>query len=418
MELALTLPAFRRIPRTALLLTVAALGFTGTLGCSRHTAADAATPPAEHPPKRVRVVTVAEEPWPATVRVQGSLLADEDAVIGSKLAGRVEKVNIDLGSVVKRGASLVEIDCDELKLRVQQAEAMLEQACAAIGKTPDDDETTLQLETSPPVMLEQALVDEAKAAVKRAEQLLPTRAMTDAEYETFVAQLKTAEARYMSAVNAVREQISLIGVRRAELALSEQQLNEAVIVAPFDALVDAKRVSPGAYVQLGQAVASLVRIDRLRFTAGVPESRASRIEVGKPISIQVAGAEKPILVEVSRVSPTVVQSSRSVRIEADVPNPDLELQAGLFAQAEITIDADATALAVPATAVTQFAGVQKVWVVRNGQSEQATVHIGRHDDQRIEILDGVKPGDVILVNAADGHDGPVIAEAEPASPQT
>jgi RND family efflux transporter MFP subunit len=412
------MPSFPRCTPRATLLIVAAWGVAAAAGCSRHTAADAATPAAEHPPKRVRVVTMAEDPWPTTVRVQGSLLADEDAVIGSKLAGRVEKVNIDLGSVVERGASLVEIDCEELKLRVQQAEAMLEQACAAIGKTPDDDEKTLKLENSPPVMLEQALVDEAQAAVERAERLLPTRAITDAEHETFIAQLKTAEARYMSAVNNVREQISLIGVRRAELALAKQQLKDAVIVAPFDALVDAKRVSPGAYVQLGQTVAALVRIDRLRFTAGVPESRASEIEEGQPISIQVAGADEPIVVKVSRVSPTVVQSSRSVRIEADVPNPDLELQAGLFAQAEITIDAESTAMSAPASAVTQFAGVQKVWVVRKGNAEQVTVRIGRRDGQRIEILDGLQPGDVILVDGSQGHDGPVIVEVDPTSTQT
>lgn len=381
-------------------------------GCAKHPAADAAAPVEKVAAKRVQVVTAALEPWPTTVRVQGSLLADEDAVIGSKLAGRVEKVNIDLGAVVKRGTALVELDQDELKLRVQQSRAMLEQACSAIGKTPDDDETTLDFEQSPPVMLERALVDEAKAAVKRAEQLLPTRAMTDAEYETFVAQLKTAEARYLSAVNSVREQVALIGVRRAELAVAEQQLADAVIVAPFDAIVDAKRVSPGAYVQLGQAVAALVRIDRLRFTAGVPESRASRIEVGKPVSIRVAGIEKPIDVEVSRVSPTVVQSSRSVRIEADVPNPDLALQAGLFAQAEILIDADATALAVPASAVTQFAGVQKVWTVRDGRCAQTTVRIGRRDDERIEILSGLEPGAVIVAVAAEGHDGPVIPVTE------
>jgi RND family efflux transporter MFP subunit len=171
-------------------------------------------------------------------------------------------------------------------------------------------------------------------------------------------------------------------------------------------------------VQLGQAVAALVRIDCLRFTAGVPESRASRIEEGQPISIQVAGADEPIVANVSRVSPTVVQSSRSVRIEADVPNPDLALQAGLFAQAEIIIDADATALCVPASAVTQFAGVQKVWVVRSGKSEQATVRIGRRDGQRIEILDGLTPGDVILVDGSQGHDGPVIVETDVAGTQT
>jgi RND family efflux transporter MFP subunit len=363
-------------------------------------------------PKSVRVITVRQEPWPVTVRVQGSLLADEDAVIGSKLAGRVESVAVDLGSVVKRGESLVLLDPAELELRVKQAEAQLEQACAAIGKTPADDETSLVLENAPPVMLEQALVDEAKAAVARADRLLPSNAITDAEYETFLAQRKTAEARYMSAINAVREQVSLIGVRRAELGLARQQLADTRVVAPFDAQVAERSVSPGAYVQVGQAVVALVRIDRLRFTAGVPESHASRLEIGQPIEIRIAGVQAPIVAAISRVSPMVVQSSRSVRIEADVPNADLALQAGLFAEAEITVDATATALAAPLSAVTQFAGVQKVWVIVDGQAKQATVHTGRRGDARVEILDGVLPDAVIVANAAEGHEGAVTPLAD------
>lgn len=403
----------RNILVWSLLVVAAACPF---LGCEEHPAVGASDVVAREKPesKSVRVVAARLEAWPLTVRVQGSLLADEDAIIGSKLAGRVESVSVDLGSVVKRGEPLVELDRNELELRVRQAEAMLAQACAAIGKTPDDDEVKLQLETSPPVMLEQALVDEAKAAVARADRLMPTGAMTDAEHETFVAQLKTADARYMSAVNSVREQVSLIGVRRADLALARQQLEDARIVAPFDALVDARRVSPGAYVQVGQAVAALVRIDRLRFTAGVPESHAARVAIGQPIAIRVAGIKDPLVVAVSRVSPTVVQSSRSVRIEADVPNPDLALQAGLFGEAEITVDPEATALAVPATAVSQFAGVQKVWKVSDGKSTQTTVHIGRRDNERVEILDGLEAGALIVASAADGHDGPITPLPDPA----
>jgi RND family efflux transporter MFP subunit len=346
------------------------------------------------------------------------LLADEQAVIGTRLAGRVEEVFVDLGSVVKRGEVLMRLDRRELQLRVQQAEAQLEQACAAIGKRPTDDETATMITAAAPVLLEQAMVDEAQAAVNRADRLLPTNAITDAEHETFTAQLKTAKARYMSAVNAVHEQISTIGVRRAELALAKQQLDDAEVVAPFDALVEARQVSPGTYVQIGQAVASLVRIDRLRFTAGVPESQAARIQQSQPIAIRIAGAEAPIAVKVSRVSPIVVQSSRSVRIEADVPNENLELQAGLFAEAEITVDASATALAVPASAVSQFAGVQKVWVVRDGRATQTTVRTGRRDKGRIEILDGLPDGSSIVELAAEGHEGPVepVADAESTIP--
>jgi RND family efflux transporter MFP subunit len=382
-------------------------------GCGHHEIpASMATPRDEGPSKEVHVVVASVQSWPFTVRVQGSLLADEDAVIGSKLAGRVEKVNVDLGSVVKRGEVMVELDQQELKLLVQQAEAQLRQACSAIGLVPDDNESALVLENSPPVMLEQALVDEAQAGVARAERLMPTRAMTEGEYDTFVAQLKTAQARYRSAINGVREQISLIGVRRADLALAKQQLADAQIVAPFDALVNARRVSPGAYLQVGQAVMALVRIDRLRFTAGVPEVHSGELEVGQSIAIRVAGRDEPIPAKICRISPTVVQTSRSVRMEADVANEDLSLQAGLFGEAEIVVDPAAKALAVPAAAVSQFAGVQKVWLVANGRCEQRTVHIGRRDTDRIEIVEGLADGDVIVSRADQGREGPVVAVNE------
>jgi RND family efflux transporter MFP subunit len=347
--------------------------------------------------------------------VQGSLLAHEDSVIGSKLACRVDSVAVDLGSVVKKGDTLVTLDRSELDLRVQLAEANLRQACSAIGLTPDGDENKVDYKNSPRVELEQALVDEAQAGVTRGKQLLPTRAITGAEYDTMVAQLKAAQARYDSAVNAVAEQISLIGVRRKELALAQQAAIDATIVAPFDGIVEERRVSPGEYVQIGQAVVTLVRTDRLRFTAGVPESKAAPIQTGQRVEIRVAGKPEPVSAVISRVSPTVTLTSRAVRIEADVTNPDLELQAGLFAEADIVVDPDDETLAVPAGAVTRFAGVQKVWLVAQGAARQQTVRAGREADGRIEILDGLKAGDIVVSNAKEGHDGPVIAVEKPTS---
>jgi RND family efflux transporter MFP subunit len=366
-------------------------------------------------PKQVAVVKAALHPWPRTVTVQGSLLAQEDAVIGTKLAARVDSVPVDLGSVVKRGDTLVTLDRSELDLRVQLAEANLKQACAAIGLTPDGDENQVQYANSPRVELEQALVEEAQAAVNRAQQLLPTRAITGAEYDTMIAQLKAAQARYDSAINAVAEQVSLIGVRRKELALAQQQVTDSQILAPFDGIVDERRVSPGEYVQIGQPVVTLVRADRLRLTAGVPESKAAPIKSGQRVEIRLAGKSEPVTAVVSRVSPTVTLTSRSVRIEADVPNPDLVLQAGLFAEADIIVDAAAEALAIPATAVSRFAGVQKVWLVADGAAGQQTVRTGRESHGRIEILAGLVAGNTVVANAAEGHDGPVIAIDKPAA---
>src|SRR5690606_38860552 len=128
-------------------------------GCQRSAGPNAAeaggvvTPAAA---KEVAVVEARLGAWPQTVRIQGSLLGDEDARIGSKFAGRVEPGAVDLGSSVKRGAMIVELDRRELELRVKQAEAQRHQACAAIGLTPDQSEGELDLTAAPPVMLEQA----------------------------------------------------------------------------------------------------------------------------------------------------------------------------------------------------------------------------------------------------------------------
>jgi RND family efflux transporter MFP subunit len=184
---------------------------------------------------------------------------------------------------------------------------------------------------------------------------------------------------------------------------------DASIVAPFDGIVEERRVSPGEYVQVGQAVLTLVSTDRLRLTAGVPESKARPIKSGQRVEIRIAGRPKPVAAVVSRVSPTVMLTSRSVRIEADVANPDLELQAGLFAEADIIVDPHSETLALPASAVSRFAGVQKVWLVAEGKARQQTVRTGREADNRIEILDGLAAGDMVVRNAAEGHDGPVIA---------
>jgi RND family efflux transporter MFP subunit len=360
--------------------------------------------------KQVMVVEARLEPWPETIRVQGSMLAFEEATVGSKLAGRVAEVAVDLGSIVKRGEPLVTLMRDELQLRVQLAEAQLRQACAAIGISPADDERQFDAQKSPGVMMEQALVNEAQSNVNRARPLVATRAMSEGEYDTLVAQLKAAQARLNAALNTVGEQVSMIGVRRKELALAEQMLADSRVLAPFDGVVGERRVSPGEYVQAGQAVVTLVRADRLRFTAGVPESRAAAVRVGQRVVIETdqPGAP-PVVTAISRVSPTVMQSSRSILIEADVPNPELGLQAGLFAEAELVVNPDAQAVVVPASAVSRFAGVQKVWIVVDGVAKQQTVRTGREDAARVEIVEGLSTGSVLVRNAADGHDGPVVA---------
>jgi multidrug efflux pump subunit AcrA (membrane-fusion protein) len=120
-----------------------------------------------------------------------------------------------------------------------------------------------------------------------------------------------------------------------------------------------------------------------------------------------------VVAAISRISPTVTPSSRSILIEADVPNADATLQAGLFAEADIVVNAEARALTLPSTAVSRFAGVQKVWLVEKGAARQKTVQTGREAAGRIELTGGLASGAVVVTNAAEGYEGPVVALETP-----
>jgi RND family efflux transporter MFP subunit len=278
-----------------------------------------------------------------------------------------------------------------------------------VGLTPDDSEEQLNPENSPPVLVERAALEESQKAYVRAERLRQRQVVTEAEFEQIQAQLKSAQARYRSAVNDVHEQIAVIGQRRADLALAEQQLTDATIVAPFDGILQQRQVSPGQSVQVGQALVTLVRVSKLRFTAGVPESAAHLIRQGQTLQIRLAGEAEPVIAQISRVSPAVTLTSRALWIEADVVNPALRWQAGLFAEADIIVDSSAQALTIPSAAIRDFAGVQKVWVVKDGAASEHTVRVGRRDGDRVEVVDGLAAGDEIVSKSAAGKAGPVIA---------
>lgn len=371
------------------------------------------SPVARSDPSPVAVAVAKQEVWPRVVRVQGSLVADERAVVGAKVAGRIKKVPVDMGSTVSQGGLLAELETDEFRLKVQQAQAELEQARAKLGLKPGQSEDTIDRARLPSVAQEEALRNQAQANLKRAESLASENVIAQEELDQRKAELEVAEARYRAALDAAAEQIALIRVRRAALALAEQNLADAQILAPFDGTVEQRHVAPGSYVQVGQPVVSLVRTDPLRFRAGVPERQAAGVRGGLAAKVKVEGWTEPFLCKLSRVSPALDLSNRSLSIEIDVPNPAGRLRAGLFAEAEIEVDPHARTLVIPARAVREFAGVEKVRVLRDGQAVERVVRAGRREKDRVEVLDGLSEGDRVELQAephatpgADVHSNP------------
>jgi len=387
------------------------------VGCDRSPTDQTATVSETAPPIRAEVLTVERAAWPTIVRTQGSLFADEVAVVGAKVAGRISEVHVELGDVLKAGDPLVTLDQEEFRLQVTQAEAQLQQARAAVGLQTDAPIESLDPEKSPPVRQAKAVWDEARARRDRARQLHGTNAVTQAELEQVEASEQVAAAQHASAINGVNEKIALIGVRSAELSLARQRLADAVIPAPFDGAVEERHVAPGAFVQIGMPIVTLVRNTPLHFRGRMPERYSRRLQVGQEVRLQVEAVARPRVVHVTRISPTLDPLSRSLLFEARVDNADGRLWAGIFAEADVIINSDAATIVVPESALAEFAGVEKVWKVVDGSAREQIVLTGERRDGRIEVVDGLVPGDVILGNAELGR----VAHVDPietSGPQT
>lgn len=357
----------------------------------------------ELPTIRAAVTTVRLESWPTIVRSQGNLVADEVTTVGAKVAGRVDEVLVDLGDEVKENQTLARLEQQEFQLQVALAEAQLAQARSALGLKPEDPLEQLEPKNAPPVREAKAVWDEAKANVARLEVLQRRDAVSKEQLEQAVSAEKVAEARYSAALNGVHEKIAQIRVRSAELSLAKQQLADSIVTSPFDGYVEQRHVDRGAFVQVGQPLVTLVRTSTLRFRGSIPERYARRLAVGQRVIVHVESVADPIEAQVTRISPVVQDRDRSLRFEAAVDNRAGQLRTGLFAEAEVIIDPSACALVVPASALTEFAGAEKVWKVVDGVAREQLVQSGRRGQAGIEILAGLAEGDVILQEAQVGR---------------
>ncbi|MEQ1830886.1 MAG: efflux RND transporter periplasmic adaptor subunit, partial [Pirellula sp.] len=328
------------------------------------------------PPKEVVVqgptMVIAQVTWPKLVKCQGTLIANEITTVGSKVAGQVSDVNVDLGDTVKKNDVLVQLDQTEFKLQADQTDAQLLQARSAVGLRPGDPLEKLNPDNAPPVREARAVWDEAQQAISRLRQLSNRDTVSATDVEIAESAERVASARFSSAQNGVREKIALISVQTALRDLAHQRHSETTVRAPFGGVVESKLVASGTYVQAGQALLTLADISTVRFRGTVPERFAQQLKIGQDIKLAFDLSDQVRTIKISRIAPNLDPSNRSLSFEADIDNSDGLLRSGLFAEGIITLDPDAVGIAIPESTLVRFAGVDKVWKVIDGKvKEQA-----------------------------------------------
>lgn len=382
------------------LLPIGLVSFVLIAGCSGPYATDKVAAK-ESAVTDVSVVPAELTSIPEVVTANGELFAEESANVTNKVPGRVIKLHVDLGSVVAQGDILAELEKTDYDFRVQQTEALVEQMRARLG---------IRGQTSDDVVPEKvAVVQEADAALREAKFILETTArlakdgvVSRIEFEKANVRAQGSEARYQAALSEVMQLRSQLSERRAQLALARQQLEDTTIRAPFSGAIMRRPASVGEFLPVNAAIVTLVRQNPVRVRLGVPERQAARVRQGQPIAIRLEGEANRFYGRVVRLSPAIDVQNRSLLIEGEIPNPKGLLRPGSFVEGSIVVDEGARGIAIPAEAVSGFAGIDRVFVAKDGVLEDRIVKIGRRlTDGRVEIVEGLRAGDLVVAKAGD-----------------
>lgn len=390
----------------ALALLVTGCGGHASTGGSKEGGGKASGKPGD--PIQVKVQPAREAALVRAVTVTGTLAAEDQVAMGFKVAGRIQSINVDLGSRVAPGQTIATLAPVDFQLRVQQAEAALQQARARLGLDPQGPGEQVDPEKTPVVRQARAVLDEARLSHSRVKTFVERGISSKAELDSADASLKVADGRYQDAIEEVRNRQALLTQRRTELDQARQEMVDSILIAPFPGIIRERAVSPGQYVNAGAPIATLVRMHPLRLQADVPEREASNVKVGQEVKVRVEGDATVYPGRVVRVSPAIDEQSRSLRIEAQVGNEAATIRPGSFATGDIIIASATPAVVVPATAIVSFAGVEKVLTVAGEKVVERRVELGRREGQSVEILKGLAAGDRVIVEPGNLVDGETV----------
>ena len=425
--------------RTARLLPLVAL--LAAAACNRSQADAPARPPAgaaeRYRPIAVTTARAEARAVQRTVETSGSLAAWEEILAKSEQPGTIVRLHVDLGDRVARGAVLAEYDRREFQLAVAQAradrgaarESLARARATAVGTEAQlrrvrDTRTTLEAD----VARAESQLDWARSELERARQLfakelIAARDVDSArnQYNIAAAQLtgvrmavaqhpdqvRAAEAQLESDLAAIKSAAAQVQQREATLGLADKRLGDTTVRAPIGGLVARRHVSAGEFVKDNTLLFTLVVADPLKYVGTVPERHAPDLRTGQTLRLGVeAYPDRGFTGTVQRLAPAVDVQTRTLVLEARVPNADGALRPGFFAKGSVLTREDRAVVFVPGESVTSVAGITKVFVVANGRVQERLVRLGTRQGTWVEVEGRVQAGETVATsNLAALFDG-------------
>ena len=330
--------------------------------------------------QQLETVRVISRPLDQTVILPGEFTPYLGVAIHAKVAGFVQRVDVDRGSVVKEGQLLATIVAPELtaqraeaEAKVQTAEAQRAEAEARVTAAQSTYERMKTASATPGVIAGNELIQAEK-------QLEAERAKATAE---------------KSAVEAARAAVKAIQELEAYLR----------VTAPFSGVVTTRNVHPGALVGTGESsvpMFELETINHLRLVVPVPEAEVGSIVKGAKVSFSVpAYPSETFAGTVTRIARSIDARTRTMPVELDVVNRNGRLAAGMYPAVKWPIRAKQSILLVPNSSVVSTSERMFVVRVKNGSAEWTDVKKGPAKGDLVEVIGPLHEGDTVLLRGTD-----------------
>ncbi len=293
-------------------------------------------------PLRVDGVVVKQQTFVDSLSVKGSLEANEQIQIRSQVAGMVTAIYFKEGGQVQKGQVLLQIDRAELNAQVSQAQ------------------TQEQL---------------AGENARRAKLLLEKEAISQEEYETAEAELKSLQA---------------------QTRLIQAQSAKTTIRAPFSGVIGLRSVSVGGYLTPETIVANLVNTNPIKLTFSVSEQYANQVKINTQLGFTVAGDDKKYVAKVYAIEPGLDAATRTLQLRALVDNPKGLLRPGAFANVQLPLNQIDNAILIPTQAIIPVQNGKKVFVAKNGKAKETMVETANRTTTDVLVTSGLQNGDTVL----------------------
>ncbi len=315
--------------------------------CSSKEKKNAAGPsggaPRQAAPMRVDAYIVKPQPFQENIEVPGTIVAKETAEIHPEVSGRIVQLNVAEGKYVGKGTVLARLYDGDLRAQLNKLEVQL-----AI----------------------------AEKTEQRQAQLLKIQGISQQDYDLSLLQ-----------VNSLKADIGII----------QTSIAKTVVRAPFGGKLGLKDISPGSYVTPASIIAVINQTDQLKLDFTVPEKYTDQIRIGQVVSFGFEGSGAQLQAKVMATESNVTESTRSLVVRASVTGKDPRLIPGAFAKVKLSFDPDPDALLVPTQAVLPQARGKKIILYKSGTAVFTDVITGTRDSARVQITEGLKPGDTVVV---------------------